>query len=589
MGMDKLWRVTFLCCITASVLGGHNPCCSYPCENNGICMTRGDNYYCDCTNLEFYGKHCEIPTFMKKIKLFLKPDPETIHSLLSGNKWLWNIVNNVQFLSNAVMKKVYTLRSDMVDSPPTYTSEHEYITVDANFNYSVYTRTLPPVPKECPTPMGVWGKKELPPAEDIVKTFFIRKEFIPEPMGTSAMFAYFAQHFTHNFFKTDLKKGPQFQWGGHGVDVSHVYGQDRDSENNLRSFKDGKLKHQIINGEEWPPLTSDAKVPMRYPKHKDIDKQYALGHSFFGFLPGLFMYGTIWLREHNRVCDILKAEHPEWDDERLFQTSKLVILGETIRIVIVDYVQHISNYNYQLLFNPELLFGEPFQYQNRIALEFDHLYHWHPLMPDEFNINGTKYTLKEFEYHPEIVVKHGMREFVDSLSKQRAGMFGPHNHSPLTIPIVTELIKYGRTLRLQSFNQYRKRFNLKPIKSFEELTGEKKMAKQLEIFYGDINAVEFYVGLIMEKRRHKTLFGPSIVEMGSPYSIKGLIANPICSPKYWKPSTFGGDVGFDLVKTASLKKLFCENMKGECPEVTFRVPDYREGDVLDLIKQKMEL
>lgn len=115
------------------------------------------------------------------------------------------------------------------------------------------------------------------------------------------------------------------------------------------------------------------------------------------------------------------------------------------------------------------------------------------------------------------------------------------------------------------------------------------MAKQLEDFYGDINALEFYVGLIMEKRRHKALFGTSIVEMGGPFSVKGLMANPVCSPKYWKPSTFGGDVGFNLVKTATLQKLFCENIEGDCPEVSFRVPDYKEGDVLDFIKQKLEL
>lgn len=585
------WRAVILVSFIAPALvsGGHNPCCSYPCENNGVCMTQGENYYCDCANLEFYGKHCEIPTFMKKIKLFLKPSQSTLHNLLTSKKWLWNIVNSVPFLANAVMKKVYTMRSDMIDSPPTYTSEHEYITVDANFNYSVYTRTLPPVPKECPTPMGVWGKKVLPPAEDIVKAFFIRKEFIPEPLGTSALFPYFAQHFTHMFFKTDLKKGPQFQWGGHGVDVSHVYGKDRDSENNLRSFKDGKLKVQIIDGEEWPPLTSEADVPMGYPKGMEKTKQFALGHSFFGLLPGLFMYGTIWLREHNRVCDILKKEHPEWNDERLFQTAKLVILGETIKIVIEDYVKHLSNYNYDLIFNPELLFGEPFQYQNRIALEFNHLYHWHPLMPDEINISGTMYNLKEFMFHPELVVKHGMRNFVDSLSKQRAGLFGPRNHGPVTIPVVTELIKHGRTLRLQSFNQYRKRFDMEPIKSFEELTGEKKMAKQLEDFYGDVNAVEFYVGLIMEKRRHNSMFGDSLVQIGAPYSVKGLMANPICSPKYWKPSTFGGEVGFNIVKTSSLKKLFCENIKGECPLVSFRVPDYVEGDVTEFINQKLEL
>ena len=92
-----------------------------------------------------------------------------------------------------------------------------------------------------------------------------------------------------------------------------------------------------------------------------------------------------------------------------------------IKIVVEDYVQHLSSYNYHLTFKPQLLFGEPFQYQNRIAIEFNHLYHWHPLMPDDFNINGTKYNLKEFVFHPEILVKHGIREFVDSLSKQRAG------------------------------------------------------------------------------------------------------------------------------------------------------------------------
>jgi hypothetical protein len=47
-------------------------------------------------------------TFSKKIKLWLKPKPETIHNLLVGNKWLWNIINSLPFLRNFVMKKVYT-------------------------------------------------------------------------------------------------------------------------------------------------------------------------------------------------------------------------------------------------------------------------------------------------------------------------------------------------------------------------------------------------------------------------------------------------------------------------------------------------
>lgn len=46
----------------------------------------------------------------------------------------------------------------------------------------------------------------------------IRREFIPDPQGTNLMFAFFAQHFTHQFFKTDHKRGPAFTKGlGHGV------------------------------------------------------------------------------------------------------------------------------------------------------------------------------------------------------------------------------------------------------------------------------------------------------------------------------------------------------------------------------------
>jgi prostaglandin-endoperoxide synthase 2 len=59
--------------------------------------------------------------------------------------------------------------------------------------------------------------------------------------------------------------------------------------------------------------------------------------------------------------------------------------------VIEDYVQHLSHYNYKLLFEPEVLFDEAFEYQNRIAAEFNHLYHWHPLMPTTFNISGKEY------------------------------------------------------------------------------------------------------------------------------------------------------------------------------------------------------
>ena len=53
-----------------------------------------------------------------------------------------------------------------------------------------------------------------------------RSVFTPEALGSNALFAFFAQHFTHQFFKTDFKRGPGFQWGGHGVRSLYKFSYD---------------------------------------------------------------------------------------------------------------------------------------------------------------------------------------------------------------------------------------------------------------------------------------------------------------------------------------------------------------------------
>nr|ALG96664.1 cyclooxygenase [Arabella sp. JCH-2014] len=552
-----------------------NPCCSFPCQNGGVCMTMGhDNYLCDCANTGYYGDYCETATFWQGLKNLLRPHPDTTNHLLTdpGYKWIWDVINNIPFLHSVLMRLIYLLRAEMVDSPAVYTSAHTYVTFEAAANTSYFMRGLPPVPTDCPTPMGVAGKSELPDVDYLVERLFRRHTFTAETYGSNLLFTFFAQHFTHMFFKTDVNRGAGFTWGGHGVDVSHIYGPEKDTENKLRAFKDGRLKTQTINGEEWPPLISQSPVKMLYPANVPREKQFAIGHEFFGLLPGLFVYATIWLREHNRVCDVLKSVHPEWDDEQLFQTAKLVILGETIKIVVEDYVQHLSRYNFKLTFEPELLFGQSFQYQNRISVEFNHLYHWHPLMPDRFNISGRLYEMPEFLFNTDVALEHGLTTMVDSFARQPAGKMTYHNHANVTLEVAKDTILQGRQLRLQPLNEYRKKFRLHPHTSFGDLTDDREIAEDLERLYGDIDAVEFYVGLMVEAHRPNSMFGPTIIEVGGPFSVKGLMSNPICSPKYWRPSTFGGDVGFDIIKTASLKKLFCRNLKGECPPVSFSVP-----------------
>nr|XP_060630500.1 prostaglandin G/H synthase 2 [Anolis sagrei ordinatus] len=550
-----------------------NPCCSNPCHNRGVCMTTGfDTYVCDCTRTGYYGENCTTPEFLTWLKLKLKPTPDMVHYILTHFKGVWNIINNIPFLHRAIMTYILMSRSHLIESPPTYNGHYSYKSWEAYSNLSYYTRSLPPVEHNCPTPMGIKGKKELPDSQIIVEKFLMRRKFIPDPQGTNVMFTFFAQHFTHQFFKTDHHKGPEFTKGlGHGVDLSHIYGENLDRQMKLRLLKDGKLKYQMIDGEMYPPTVKDTQAEMIYPPHIPEHLRFCVGQEVFGLVPGLMMYATLWLREHNRVCDVLKGEHPEWDDEQLFQTTRLILIGETIKIVIEDYVQHLSGYHFKLKFDPELLFSQRFQYQNRIAAEFNTLYHWHPLLPDTFNIQDQEYTYQQFVYNNSIMLDHGLSHMVQSFSKQTAGRVAGGRNVPVAVLKVAKAsIDQSRQMRYRSLNEYRKHFLLKPFQSFEELTGEKEMAAELKELYGDIDAMELYPALLVEKPRPGAIFGETMIELGAPFSLKGLMGNAICSPEYWKPSTFGGKVGFDIVNTASLQRLVCNNVAG-CPLTAFHV------------------
>ena len=61
------------------------------------------------------------------------------------------------------------------------------------------------------------GKDKLPCVHEVVDKLFKRREFIPNSLGASLMFAFFAQHFTHQVLKTDFEKGPGYTFGSQVV------------------------------------------------------------------------------------------------------------------------------------------------------------------------------------------------------------------------------------------------------------------------------------------------------------------------------------------------------------------------------------
>lgn len=52
----------------------------------------------------------------------------------------------------------------------------------------------------------------------------------------------------------------------------------------------------------------------------------------------LTSYHTIFVREHNRVCDLMSARHPELSDDQLFQAARNWVIGLLQKISVEDFL-----------------------------------------------------------------------------------------------------------------------------------------------------------------------------------------------------------------------------------------------------------
>ena len=53
---------------------------------------------------------------------------------------------------------------------------------------------------------------------------------------------------------------------------------------------------------------------------------------------GLTAMNQVWMREHNRVSDFFIKLNPQWDDERLHQESRRIVIAEMQHVVYNEFV-----------------------------------------------------------------------------------------------------------------------------------------------------------------------------------------------------------------------------------------------------------
>jgi len=102
------------------------------------------------------------------------------------------------------------------------------------------------------------------------------------------------------------------------LDASNVYGSSRTRAEALRTRSGGKLRTSDddllpLNTLGLPNVDNGAVHP---------DQYYVAGDLRANEQPGLTAMHTLFMREHNRWCDVLAAAHPAWSDEQLYQEAR---------------------------------------------------------------------------------------------------------------------------------------------------------------------------------------------------------------------------------------------------------------------------
>jgi len=309
----------------------------------------------------------------------------------------------------------------------------------------------------------------------------------------------------------------------HWWDGSQIYGSEPVVSAALREGSGGRLR-----------LDPDGQLP------RDLDDKLDLSGVAGNFWLGLALLHTLFTREHNAIADRLAAEHPDWRDDRLFDTARLITAALMAKIHTVEWTPAIIAHpttKYGMRANwygilgkrlgrwssNEVLGGIPGSPTDHhgvpysLTEEFVAVYRMHPLLPDDFTFRSieTDEVLQERTFRDLGVsdVRARLDEvgFVDSFYSfgvAHPGAITLHNYPRFlqelrkadgtVVDLAAIDVLRNRERGVPRYNEFRRLFHLKAPETFEELTDNPEWARELQEVYGDVENVDLMVGLYAE-------------------------------------------------------------------------------------------
>ena len=451
-------------------------------------------------------------------------------------------------------------------------------------------------------PPAVPGSVRRPAVADVLELFRRPAGGEVPSTDTSVLFMFFAQWFTDSFLRTD-RSDPRRNTSTQEIDFCQIYGLSEAKTRLLRDSRGGRLKSQRIGGEEYPPFLLERRehgwqvkpefdglhdeaflldVLLAGVPERQKELFFAVGLEHGNSTVGNTCLDIVFLREHNRIAGLLErqyrdgVESPSWDrdlsdeelDERLFQTTRNIMIVLLLKLVVEQYIRHIAPGDVPLTLVPGMAEGRRWKASNWVAVEFNLLYRWHSMVPETIWTESGPVPAKDFSRdNNEVVLERGLEWVLRQCSRSRAGKVTLGNTPSFLIdrhtldrPAVEErTIALMRYARLASYNDYRERFGLARLRSFAELTADEPLRRKLTELYGDIDALEWYVGIFAEDHPEDGFLGSLLTMMVGHDAFTQVLTNPLLGPQVYNASTFTA-AGLELIEqTRSLQDIVERN------------------------------
>ncbi|MCW5519453.1 T9SS type A sorting domain-containing protein [Aureitalea sp. L0-47] len=319
------------------------------------------------------------------------------------------------------------------------------------------------------------------------------------------------------------------------IDGSLVYGSEEDRADWLRTFEDGKMKMSAGDLLPWNTIDGEYDSPIDPSAPFMVLDGFPLPEKFFvggdirvNEQPGLACFHTLWVREHNRLCDEIKAANPSWSDEEIFQRARKIVGALIQAVTYEEFLPHIG-----IQLDPYTGYDENVQPDitntfSAAAYRFGHTMVNGRLVRFEENGDDWMFGAKDLRdgfFRPEILRDEGgiepffrglaaqEHQFVDPLIMDdiRNFLFGQPGAGGIDLLSIN--LARARERGLPDYNTIREDLQLTPHTDFNSLTSDGDLSQRLETVYGDISKVDPWIGFMSEDHLPNALIGEGLHEM----------------------------------------------------------------------------